>query len=122
MTTANLPNFASRSGDEILALVMAALEAMPRQDRNAVLAFLDFWRDLPRENRALFAKSVRPDLSDEEVARLCGVTRRTVYRWSKYQQFKPRLSRFKPTKRQDGCSEDDIDAFDDGDRDGECHR
>jgi len=119
MTNAHLRDSASvKCDDPIFPLVIAALEAMPRQDRNAVLAFLDFWRDLPREDRALFAKSVRPDLSDEEVARLCGVTRRTVYRWPRYRDFKPRLASFKATKRQNRCCEDDIDAFDDGDRDG----
>ena len=69
MKTARLRNSARiLRDDETSSVVIADLEAMSQQDRNAVLAFLDFWRDLPREDRALFARSLKPEVSDEEVA------------------------------------------------------
>jgi hypothetical protein len=45
---------------------------LPQPDRNEIHAFLDFWRELPREERALFATSVKPDLSDKQIARITG--------------------------------------------------
>jgi hypothetical protein len=86
--------------DQIPAIITSALADMPQQDRNEILAFLDFWRDLPREERALFAKTVKPDLTDEQIARLAGVSRRTLYRWERYQGFKPRLADLRAAKRR----------------------
>lgn len=95
-------------GDHALSL-LGAVMALPGRDRNALLAFLDFWRELPGEERAIFARSVRPDLTDAEVARLAGVSRRTLYRWERYQAFKPRLEDYKATRRR-RWSEPDDDA------------
>jgi hypothetical protein len=92
--------------DLALSLITAALAELPRQDRNEILAFLDFWRELHREERALFAKSIKPDLTDEQIARLAGVNRRTVYRWGRYQGIKPRLADLRATKRRHSPDDD----------------
>jgi AraC-like DNA-binding protein len=93
--------------DQALDLITAALAGMPRQDRNEILCFLDFWRELTGEQRALFARSVRPDLTDEQVARLAGVSRRTLYRYQRYQGIKPRLADYRAAKRQSSYTPDD---------------
>lgn len=89
-------------GDRLLALAVEALAELPTPERNALLSFLDFWRELPREERALFVKSVRPGMTDREVAALCGVSRRTVFRWGRYRDFKGRLTGFGRPHRPDG--------------------
>jgi DNA-directed RNA polymerase specialized sigma24 family protein len=96
--------------DHVRALISAALADLPRQDCNALLAFLDFFRDLPREQRALFVKSVKPDITDEEVARIAGVSRRTLYRWQRYQGVKPRLADLRAAKGRRWNTPDDDDA------------
>jgi hypothetical protein len=108
-----LPAYAAASppgSNPILTLLATALADLPRRDRNALLSFLDFWRDLPGEERALFAKSVRPGLTDEEVARLCGVSRRTLYRWDRFRRFKTWLADFGGPTRRAGHSPDDAEA------------
>ena len=105
------PAFADPSGDDpALSLIISVLASLLQRDRYEILSFLDFWRVLPREERAIFAKSVKPDLTDEEVARLCGVTPRTLYRWGRYQSFKPRLADFRAAKRQRRHCSADRDA------------
>lgn len=86
--------------DPALSALIAALAGMAPPDRHEILAFLDFWRDLPGEDRAVFAKSVKPGLGDEAVARLCGVSRRTLYRWERYQWLKPRLADFQASRKR----------------------
>jgi hypothetical protein len=85
--------------DPVRALISAALAELPLPDCNEILAFLDFFRDLPREERALFVKSVKPDLTDEQVARIAGVSRRTLYRFGRYQRVKPRIADLRAAKR-----------------------
>jgi hypothetical protein len=62
----------SPNDDQVLGLITAALAELPSRDRNEIHAFLDFWRELPSQERALFASSVRPDLTDQQIARLAG--------------------------------------------------
>jgi DNA-binding XRE family transcriptional regulator len=88
----------SSEDDRVLSLIVDILMGWPSRDRNALLAFLDFWRELAAEERAIFAKAVKPDLTEEEVACLAGVSRRTIYRWERYQGFKPRLAMVKATR------------------------
>jgi hypothetical protein len=85
--------------DPVLSLIVGIVTEWPVRDRNGFLAFFDFWRDLPAEERAIFAKSVKPELTDDDVARLAGVSRRSLYRMERYQAFKPRLEDFKGTKQ-----------------------
>src|SRR5262245_47123580 len=81
--------------DPVLALIIAILRAMSRPDRNAILAFLAFWRELSWEDRAIFASTVKPDLTEDEVATLAAVSRRHLYRGERYQAHKQRLADFK---------------------------
>jgi hypothetical protein len=111
MPTLPFPASADPPGDDpTFAFIVSALAALRQRDRNEILAFIDFWRDLPREERAIFAKSVKPDLTDEEVARLCGVTPRTLYRWGRYQSFKPRLADFQAARRRRWDGPVDLEA------------
>lgn len=102
-------------GVELLSLAVEALAELPTPERNALLSFLDFWRELPREERALFVKSVRPGMTDREVAALCGVSRRTVFRWDRYRAFKGRLEGCMRTRRARSAFAGAVD----GDQDGE---
>jgi hypothetical protein len=63
VSTTDLRKSRSPAADQVFDLIASVLAEQPRRDRNEILAFLDFWRDLPREERALFAKSVKPDLN-----------------------------------------------------------
>jgi hypothetical protein len=71
---------------------------MSRPDRNAILAFLAFWRELSWEDRAIFASTVKPDLTEDEVATLAAVSRRHLYRGERYQAHKLRLADFKEAR------------------------
>jgi hypothetical protein len=75
--------------DQSLGLFMTILAAMPAAQRNAILSLLDFLNGLPKEELALVAKAAQPHLTDQEVAMLCGVTVRQLYRYERYQAFKP---------------------------------
>ena len=97
--TAASPDGLTAALDESTGLDPRRWRALPVILIGSFLSFLDFWRDLPREDRAIFAKSVKPDLTDEEVARLSGVNPRTLYRWARYQSFKPRLADFRAAEQ-----------------------
>ncbi len=84
-----------------------ALAAMPLAQRNARLLLLDFLNSLPKEDLALLAITVQPHLTDEEVADLCGVCLRTLYRWERYQNLKPRLEDYVEAKRRQWYMPDD---------------
>ncbi len=47
---------------------------------------------MPAERRALLLRILIPDLSDDEVAQVCGVHRCTLYRWESYRRLKAVLS------------------------------
>jgi hypothetical protein len=96
----HFPRSYSASSDPAFALIVAILAELPRRERNELLAFLDFWRDLPREDRAVFAKSLRPGLSEEAVARLSGVCTRTLQRWERYQAVRPTLEDYRHARRR----------------------
>lgn len=85
---------------QLSSLAIDALMTMPPAQRNARLSLIDLLADLPKEELAILAKAVQPHLTDAEVARLCGVSRRTLYRWERYQRFKPRLADYRDLKRQ----------------------
>jgi hypothetical protein len=90
----------SPAEDPAFAVIVAILAELPRRDRNELLAFLDFWRELPREDRAIFARTLRPDLGEDAVARLSGVSPRTLLRWARYQEARPKLADFGRTRRR----------------------
>ncbi len=91
MPTTRLPDSAPPPSDDnhsILGLIMAILAAMPAAQCNAILTLLDFLNGLPREELALLAKAVQPHLTDPEIATLCAVSDRQLYRYKRFQAFK----------------------------------
>jgi hypothetical protein len=103
---------ASNPADDGPVLPPGILElmAMPPARRNAILTLIDFITGQPKEELALVAKAVQPHLTDEEVAELCGVSRRTIYNWDRFQNFKPRLADYLEKRRQQFYLMDDPDA------------
>jgi hypothetical protein len=106
-TTSAAPAARDPLDDPVLELIMAALAERPQQDRNELLAFLDFFRDLPSEERALFAKSVKPDLTDDQIARIAGRSRRQLYRYERYRGVKARIADLGAAKRRKRHKPDD---------------
>jgi hypothetical protein len=96
--------------DLVLSSALSALAAMPAAQRNVILSLLDFLNGLPKEELALLAKAVQPHLTDKEVADLCGVRGRTLYRWERYQDFKLRLEDYLESKRRRWYLPDDSAA------------
>ena len=98
---------ADSKGDEpALAIAFDILSAMPRKRRNTLLSFMQFFCcEIPKERQAAFVLSVRPDFTDDEVACICGVDRRTLSRWEEFRRSKPGLADVRqqerrPTKRR----------------------
>ena len=93
---------------QLLDSALQTLAAMPAARRNAYLSLIDFLAGMPKENLAVFAKAAMPELGDGEISALCGVTRRTLYRWARYREFKPRLADYKDAlrRRQSGRKEE----------------
>ncbi|WP_145952417.1 hypothetical protein [Paludisphaera borealis] len=89
-----------RESDPAFDFIVAALSAMPPKSRHELLAFLDFWRELSKEDRAVFAKSIRPGLTEEAVALLSGVTTRQLHRYRRYREVKVRLADYLEPKRR----------------------
>jgi DNA-directed RNA polymerase specialized sigma24 family protein len=79
----------SEHNDSMIAIFMAILAAMPAAQRNALLLLLDFLNQLPREELAILAIAVQPHLTNAEIAALTGVCERQVYRWERFQAFRP---------------------------------
>lgn len=86
--------------DNSLCCVLDALTAMPVRQRNALLSLVDFLLDLPKEDLALFAISARPTLTPEEVADMCGVSGRQLYRWDRYRSWKATAEDYWEFKRR----------------------
>lgn len=84
--------------DPTLSLILAAFASVTPTERLELLAFLDFFRELSREDRALFVRATNPALTDERVARIAGVARRTLYRWPWYQRIKPTIDDLRASK------------------------
>jgi hypothetical protein len=80
----------SQADDRAFAIALDRLSGLPHAERQAVVAFLSYWQGLPRERRAMLAKAARPDITDDDVARLIGRSLRQLYRYYGYQSFKPR--------------------------------
>lgn len=74
--------------DACLAAVVEALTARPVPVRNARLSLFMAIDALPAEDLAIIATFLQPFLSPAEIAVLCDVRRRSVYRWKRYEQFK----------------------------------
>jgi hypothetical protein len=87
--------------DPAFASLIDALAAMPRSKRNALLSFFDYWHSLPWESRAKLVKTTNPALTDEEIARICGRSRRHLLRNDGYKCLKTRLTDLlKPERRR----------------------
>ncbi len=71
-----------------LPFILAGLLALPREERNAFVEFWQFWRDLGHERRACVVKTIMPDATDDYVAMLSGVKRRTLFNYKTYQKVK----------------------------------
>jgi hypothetical protein len=97
--------------DQSFALLLAHIARLPRAERWEMVAFLALWFDLPRQRRALLAKAAHPDMTDDQVGRLVGRHARTLRRWDRYQDLKPRRSDLRGSRRYRGLSNpDDPDA------------
>lgn len=83
---------------------------MPAAQRNAGVLLVDFLINLPKEELALLAITVQPHLTDKEVAALCGVSTRQLYRWDRFQSLKPRLEDYLDSKRRQWYLPDDSAA------------
>jgi hypothetical protein len=64
------PNTAN--DDQVADLITTALAELARPDGNELVAFLDFWRQQSSQERALFAKSVKPDQTGQQVFHKAG--------------------------------------------------
>jgi DNA-directed RNA polymerase specialized sigma24 family protein len=92
--------------------ILAALGALPERARGHLAQFLMKWNDLPTERRAMLVKALMPELTDEKVAALIGVTRRTVLRYPMYQRLKNRVAYIQAPSRGQAeapASKDDDD-------------
>lgn len=76
------------------------LDALPARRRNAILAYVNTIQTEDLEDLAIFLKFKRPETSDEQIAAICGVSRRTVARWVRYQAAKPRREDCWPVRRR----------------------
>ena len=88
------------SDDQLIQRIIAILAGMPRPMVADILVFLEFWILLPRRARAVLAKCVQPNLSDQETARIAGVQPRTLKGYGVYQSVKLRLDDYLETKRR----------------------
>ena len=104
-THGSLPAPAADDPDFLTAL--QRLASLPRAERRALAGFIFFWLALPRERRAMLAKAVRPEMTDDEVARMIGRSLRQLYRYDGYQHFKPRRDDLRGSKRYCGFSNPD---------------
>lgn len=71
------------------AIALGRIASLPRKHGQAVIAFVVFWFELPWPERAKLAKVAKPDMTDEEVARLSGVSRCDLIRDDSYKSLKP---------------------------------
>jgi hypothetical protein len=76
------------AGDEVISTVVAILAELPRDERNHVLQLLSVLLALETWQRACLIKALKPELTDEEVAKACGVSVRTLYRSTPYRAVK----------------------------------
>jgi hypothetical protein len=76
----------------LMRAVLAALADLSPSALTGTVRFLSAWTGLPAERRALLLRILIPDLSDDEVAQVCGVHRCTLYRWESYRRLKVILS------------------------------
>jgi predicted metal-dependent hydrolase len=93
--------------DASLLRVIETLQAMPAARRNALLSLIDFFNDLPKEELAIVAKATQPQLTDEVVAGLCGVSIRTLYRWERFQRWKMTAEDYWESKQRQWTEPDD---------------
>jgi hypothetical protein len=76
------------------------LKALPERRRNAILAYVNTIQTEDLEPLAIFLKGRRPDTSDDQIARMIGVSRATLARWEGYQAAKPMLADYARVRRQ----------------------
>ena len=86
--------------DQLIQSIIIILAGLPRPVLADILAFLEFWLLLPRRARAVLAKCVQPNLTDEAAARLSRLRPRTLKGNQQYQAVKLRLADYLETKRR----------------------
>ena len=64
----NRPPFISIGDDLGPCQVAGAFTIRSARERNAILAFANLWFVLPRRRRAVFIKTVKPELKDDDLA------------------------------------------------------
>jgi IS30 family transposase len=65
-----------------------ATASPPPPDDHEILAFLDFCRQLTRNERIAVVKSYRPKWTVREIADACGVSERTIIRSPSYRRLR----------------------------------
>lgn len=96
---------APHPGDDQFEAAIRLLRSRPRRERAAIVNFVLWWFGLPKEIRAAWAKIVRPGMTTEQTARLCGMSSRRLARSSIYRRSEADPSesvhfKRKPTKRR----------------------
>jgi hypothetical protein len=82
---------------ELTAAVRRTLASLPRRECEILVSLLDLWHSkLTWRQRALLSKTLKPDLIDQDVALLAGVTRRSLLRCPEYSKLKTQLRAFGP--------------------------
>ena len=67
MLTNRLPDPFS-SDDPTFRSIVAALMALPRREMLAIVALFEQWRTWPKDRRAMLAKTICPELREQDVA------------------------------------------------------
>lgn len=73
--------------------ILQSIERVPTPRLKVLFLRLQFLDELVPEDVACIVKSYRPGTSDEQVAAIAGVDRRSLYRWSRYMAIKSRVRR-----------------------------
>lgn len=86
--------------DRVFAIAVDAFRNLKPSERNAVAALLMRWRRMPVVRRACFAKTVMYELSDAEVAVLCGGGIERICRSTEYRAVRRSLDDYRESKRR----------------------
>jgi RNA polymerase sigma-70 factor, ECF subfamily len=79
------------SNDPRFVTALKGVKDLPRPERNAVLSLLTRWIELLPDRRACYASAILPELTEEELAVLSGLSTGQLYASHEYQQFKRTL-------------------------------
>jgi hypothetical protein len=79
----------SPGDDADFQTAIKVLASRPRRERDAIANFIFWWFGLSKTTRAVLAKIVRPEMTNEAIAKLVGVNRKTVGDWPEFQRCLP---------------------------------